>query len=155
MTDQENQSMQVGSSHGNKQAEPNKVLSQDEEQVGVKHIYVQNKAIRTLINVELQLDPEIYELLKVVSYRDGLDDPSKISKLQLESFAERAIREKIDQSLRDYPKLGEIYSRRIQRKHKHLVTLKEVPNPDSYGGLGTKLVPLDSEEENREFIGFS
>ena len=76
--------MQVGPSHGNKQPEANRATSQDEEQVGVKHIYVQNKAIRTLINVELQLDPEIYELLKVVSYRDGLDDPSKISKLQLE-----------------------------------------------------------------------
>ena len=130
-------------------------LRQDELDAGVRQIHVHNKLIRTAINLEIQLDPEIYELLKEVSYRDGLDDPSKLSKLQFEAFVEKAVREKIDKCLKDYANLGEIHSRRIQRKHKHLVTLKEVPNPDSYGGLGTKLVPLDYEEKKREYIGFS
>lgn len=130
-------------------------LRQDELDAGVRNIHVHDKVIRTAINLEIQLDPEIYELLKEVSYRDGLDDPHKLSKLQLESFVERATREKIDRCLKDFANLGEIYSRKIQRKHKHLVTLKEIPNPDSYEGLGTKLVPLDYEEKKREYKGFS
>jgi hypothetical protein len=129
--------------------------AQEEMDAGVRHLYIQNKAIRTFINLEIQFDPAHYELLKELSYRDGLDDPSKVSKLQLESFVEKAVREKIDRCLRDYPILGEIYSRKLQRKHKHLVTLKEVTTPDSPGGMNTKLVPLDYEQKKREIAGFS
>lgn len=130
------------------------MIAQDEVEAGVRHIYVQNKPIRTLMSLEIQFYPAQYELLKEVSYRDGLDDPNKLSRLQLESFVEKAVREKIDRCLRDYANLGEIYSRKLQRKHRHLVTLKEVPNPDSPGGLGTRLVPVDSEQKKREVAEF-
>jgi hypothetical protein len=158
--DKENlQPMHLESGSGKKKDANNELskseIVRDEMQAAVRQIYVQNKPIRTLINIEIQFDPMQYDLLKELSYRDGLDDPNKISKLQLESFVEKAVREKIDRCLRDYANLGEIYSRKLQRKHKHLVTLKEVPNPDSPGGLGTRLVPLDYEQKKREIAGFS
>ena len=111
----------------------------------IKYIYSRDKLIRTVIQPSIYLDAEIFELLKEVSYRDGIDDPDRLTTSQLESFAKSAIYEKIDRSLEDYGKLGQNYSGRLQRKYKHLVTLKEISDPESI--QGSVIVPRYSEQQ--------
>jgi len=127
----------------------------EDTDLGLRHVYAKDKVVRTMIQPKLQFDPSIFELMREVSYRDGIDNPNELTGFQVEAFIESAVREKIDRCLKEYATLGEIHSRRLQRRYKHLVTLKEVPNPDSPGGLGTKLVPLDYETTKREYASFT
>jgi hypothetical protein len=113
----------------------------------IKYIYNRDKLIRTAIRPAVYLDPNIFELLKEVSYRDGIDDPDKLTILQLESFVESAIYEKINRSLQDYNKLGQNYSGKLQKKHKHLVTRKDVSDLERLEGPGRRALSRYSDQQ--------
>jgi hypothetical protein len=74
----------------------------------------------------LSLSYRDFMLLKELSYEDGVTDPKKgPSMWEFEQFIKAAITEKIERCLQDYSKLGELYSRRLQRTHYRLITLED------------------------------
>jgi hypothetical protein len=115
--------------------------------LGIKYIYNRDKLIRASIHPSIYLDANIFELLKEVSYRDGIDDPERLTISQIESFVEGAIYEKIDRSLLDYLKLGQNYSGKLQKKYKHLVTRKDVSDLERLVGPGRTALSRYSEQQ--------
>ena len=131
----------------NEGVEPELVEDATNEALGIKYIYNRDKLIRASIHPSIYLDANIIELLKEVSYRDGIDDPERLTISQIESFVEGAVYEKIDRSLLDYAKLGQNYSGKLQRKYKHMVTRQELLDSERREGLRRLASSQYSEEQ--------